>query len=174
MARGEIVAWLNSDDILLPGAVSRAVQAFQRAPEASVIYGEGYLMDRGGNLTRRFPATEPFNLWKLVYLSDYILQQSVFFRRAAVEETFPNISARCASTRRPKPSPEAGAAWRRSGVFWSATPGSSALPVIGSTRWRPGSVWRRTVCAAGRRAGCAPRRRCWAPARGCPHPSRSC
>jgi len=87
MAAGEIVAWLNSDDILLPGAVTRAVNAFAAAPPgAGGVYGEGYLMDREGRFTRRFPATEPFNLWKLVYLSDYILQQSAFFRRAAVEE----------------------------------------------------------------------------------------
>ena len=86
-AKGEIVAWLNSDDILLPGAVTRAVNAFAGVPPGiGAIYGEGYLMDRQGRLTRRFPATEPFNLWKLVYLSDYVLQQSAFFRRAAVEE----------------------------------------------------------------------------------------
>ena len=87
MAKGEIVAWLNSDDILLPGAVTRAVNAFAAAPVAvGAIYGEGYLMDREGRLTGRFPATEPFNLWKLVYLSDYVLQQSTFFRRSALEE----------------------------------------------------------------------------------------
>lgn len=87
MARGEIVAWLNSDDILLPGAVTRAVNAFAAAPpRTGAIYGEGYLMDREGRITGRFPATEPFNLWKLVYVSDYVLQQSTFFRRAAVEE----------------------------------------------------------------------------------------
>ena len=86
-ARGEIVAWLNSDDILLPGAVASAVTAFGAAPPGiGAIYGEGYLMDRKGRFTRRFPATEPFNLWKLAYLSDYVLQQSTFFRRAAVEE----------------------------------------------------------------------------------------
>ncbi|MBZ5580035.1 MAG: glycosyltransferase [Acidobacteriia bacterium] len=85
-ARGEIVAWLNSDDIFLPGAVTRAVQAFAQAPRAGAIYGEGYRMDREGRLAGRFPATEPFNLWKLAYLSDYVLQQSTFFRRAAVEE----------------------------------------------------------------------------------------
>lgn len=90
-AKGDIVAWLNSDDILLPGAVTRAVKAFEDAiPGVSggigAIYGEGYLMDREGRFTRRFPATEPFNLWKLTYLSDYVLQQSTFFRRGAVEE----------------------------------------------------------------------------------------
>ena len=85
-ARGEIVSWLNSDDILFPGAVSRAVRALELAPHAAAVYGEGYLMDAGGRLTRRFPATEPFNLWKLAYLSDYVLQQSTFFRRTAIEE----------------------------------------------------------------------------------------
>jgi len=86
-AAGEIVAWLNSDDILLPGAVTRAVRAFAAAPpRIGAVYGEGYLMNREGRLKRRFPHTEPFNLWKLMYLSDYVLQQSTFFRRAAVEE----------------------------------------------------------------------------------------
>jgi glycosyltransferase involved in cell wall biosynthesis len=87
MAGGEIVAWLNSDDILLPGAVARAVKAFGEAPPGvGAIYGEGYLMDRNGRITGRFPATGPFNLWRLAYLSDYVLQQSTFFRRAAVAE----------------------------------------------------------------------------------------
>ena len=85
-AKGEIVAWLNSDDILLPGAVSRAVRAFGCAPLAGAVYGEGYRMGRDGELTGRFPATQPFNLWRLVYLSDYVLQQSTFFRREAVEQ----------------------------------------------------------------------------------------
>lgn len=87
MAKGEIVAWLNSDDILLPGAITRAVNAFLTAPRGvGGIYGEGYLMDREGRITGRFPATEPFNLWKLVYLSDYVLQQAAFFRRAAIAD----------------------------------------------------------------------------------------
>ncbi|MBN9662465.1 MAG: glycosyltransferase [Acidobacteria bacterium] len=85
-ARGEIVAWLNSDDVLLPGAVSAAVRAFQEAPEVGAIYGEGYCIDREGQVTGRFPATEPFNLWRLTWVCDTILQQSVFFRRLAVEE----------------------------------------------------------------------------------------
>jgi len=84
-ASGEIVAWLNSDDVLLPGAVRRAVEAFRRNPGVSAIYGEGWCMNREGRTTRRFPATEPFNLWKLVHLSDYVLQQSTFFRREAIE-----------------------------------------------------------------------------------------
>lgn len=86
MARGEIVAWINSDDVILPGAVARAVQALERNPAAGAVYGEGYLIDIDGHITARFPATEPFNLWKLVYLSDYILQQTVYIPRAVFDK----------------------------------------------------------------------------------------
>jgi glycosyltransferase involved in cell wall biosynthesis len=86
MARGEVVSWLNSDDIILPGAVSHAVRAFERMPSLRAVYGEGYLIDYDGNVTSRFPATEPFNLWKLIYLSDFILQQTVYFRRSVFDE----------------------------------------------------------------------------------------
>jgi glycosyltransferase involved in cell wall biosynthesis len=86
MAKGEIVSWLNSDDVILSGAVRHAVAAFEAKPELGAVYGEGYLMDEAGNVTGRFPATEPFNLWKLVYLSDYVLQQTLYFRKSVFEE----------------------------------------------------------------------------------------
>lgn len=86
MAKGEIVSWINSDDIILPGAVSKAVQTLVSHPDAGAVYGEGYQIDVNGNFKGRFFATEPFNLWKLVYLYDYILQQTVFFRKCVVEE----------------------------------------------------------------------------------------
>ncbi len=85
LASGSIVAWLNSDDIFLPGAISAAANAFTEKPDAGAVYGEGFLIDREGKITSRFPHTEPLNLWRLVYLSDYILQQTVFFRKEAVE-----------------------------------------------------------------------------------------
>jgi glycosyltransferase involved in cell wall biosynthesis len=85
-ARGEIVSWINSDDVLLPGAVRHAVEALQGNPAAAAVYGEGYCMDLDGRMTRRFPATEPFNLWKLVHLSDYVLQQTLYLRRSALDE----------------------------------------------------------------------------------------
>jgi glycosyltransferase involved in cell wall biosynthesis len=86
MARGEIVAWLNSDDVFLPGAVSAAVAALTDRPDAGAVYGEGYQMDEAGNITSRFAVTQEFNLWRLLNLSDYILQQSVFFRRRVFDE----------------------------------------------------------------------------------------
>lgn len=86
MAKGEIVTWLNSDDLMLPGAISKVIPYFQRDPSVRAVYGEGYLIDREGRITGRFPHTRPFDLWRLVYLSDYILQQTVYFDRRVFAE----------------------------------------------------------------------------------------
>lgn len=86
MAKGEIVSWINSDDIILPGAVAKAVEAMKSHPEAGAVYGEGHLMNRSGEFTGRFPRTEPLNLWKLVHLYDYILQQTLYFRKSVLDE----------------------------------------------------------------------------------------
>src|SRR5258708_7362828 len=86
MARGSILAWLNSDDVYLPGAIRKGVQAFSCTPPPGAVYGEGYLIDREGTITCRFPHTIPLNLWRLTYLSDYILQQSVFFGKDVLDE----------------------------------------------------------------------------------------
>ncbi len=85
-AHGQIVAWLNSDDVLLEGAVAKAVEALAARPEAAAVFGEGYRIDEAGNTLGRFPYTEPFNLWKLVTLYDFVLQQSLFMRRQAVAD----------------------------------------------------------------------------------------
>jgi glycosyltransferase involved in cell wall biosynthesis len=85
MASGSIVAYLNSDDLYLPGAVSAAVAALQANPEFGAVYGEGYRIDAGGSVIARFEVTEEYNLWKLVNVSDYVLQQTVFWRRAVFD-----------------------------------------------------------------------------------------
>ena len=83
MAKGEIVAWLNSDDVYLPGALETVARYFAAHPDVMMIYGEGYMIDQDDKVKMRFPFTEPrFDLWKLIYYGDYILQQSTFFRRS--------------------------------------------------------------------------------------------
>ena len=83
-AKGSIVAWLNSDDTLLPGAIRTAVRAMSLNPEAGAVYGNGYLIDQDGVVMSRFPYTRSPDLWRLLHLSDFILQQTVFFRRSAL------------------------------------------------------------------------------------------
>lgn len=47
-ASGDILAWLNSDDVLLPGAVDLAVSVFNGRPEADVVFGDRIFIDAGG------------------------------------------------------------------------------------------------------------------------------
>lgn len=83
LAKGEIVAWLNSDDVYLPGALEKVGRYFAAHPDVAMVYGEGYMIDENDAIKSRFPFTEPkFDLWKLIYFGDYILQQSTFFRRS--------------------------------------------------------------------------------------------
>lgn len=84
--QGTILAWLNSDDVYLPGAISTAMRAFSTRPASGMVYGEGYVIDRDGEVQGRFPHSRPFDLWRLVHLSDYILQQSAFYCRAALDD----------------------------------------------------------------------------------------
>jgi len=85
-ASGEVLGWLNSDDTYEPGALVKVADYFNRHPEIDLVYGEGYLMAEDGSNKRRFPATEPvFNLTRLIYVWDYILQQATFFRRSLLD-----------------------------------------------------------------------------------------
>jgi hypothetical protein len=86
MASGEILCWLNGDDILLPGAIRRAVEALEEQPEAGFLYGGGRFLLDDGSIGAPFPHTQSFDLWRLVHVNDYILQQSCFFRRWALDE----------------------------------------------------------------------------------------
>ena len=54
MACGQIWMWLNSDDVLLPGGVAAAVEAFLRFPDASLVFGDAEVIDRQGRILEEF------------------------------------------------------------------------------------------------------------------------
>jgi glycosyltransferase involved in cell wall biosynthesis len=82
-ARGEIVAWLNSDDALLPGAVAAAVQAFASHPEATMVYGDTRAVD-GENRILNVLHYRQLSLEDLLCFQ-IIGQPAVFMRRTAFE-----------------------------------------------------------------------------------------
>ena len=80
-ATGEIIGWLNSDDLLMPGAVSRMVKAFQETPEMSVIYGDVISIDQEGQIFNIMR----FDQWNLDDLMTFkIISQPGAFMRADV------------------------------------------------------------------------------------------
>lgn len=48
---GEIMAWLNADDVYAPGALAWAVRMFRERPEAQFIYGHRTIIDEHGRVT---------------------------------------------------------------------------------------------------------------------------
>ena len=78
-SRGAILAYLNSDDILLPGALQTVANAFASNPTTDVIYGDAELIDVSGSVVGAYP-TRAFE--KATFVGDcYICQPAAFWRR---------------------------------------------------------------------------------------------
>ncbi|MDD6070066.1 MAG: glycosyltransferase family 2 protein [Clostridiales bacterium] len=86
MAQGDIVAWLNSDDVYEPHCISRAVEEFQKNDKLGLVYGDGYIIDADSNKLKVFEYTEKFDYWKLVNFWDYIMQPATFFKRETLQK----------------------------------------------------------------------------------------
>lgn len=86
MAKGEIVAWLNSDDTYEPDCISRAVEEFDNNEKLGLLYGDGYIIDEEDRKVKIFEYTQEFDLWKLVNFWDYIMQPATFFRSSYLNE----------------------------------------------------------------------------------------
>lgn len=84
-SQGEVVGWLNADDVYLPGAVSAAVAALAAHPRAGLVYGDWIVMDDGGRELWRVE-TEDFDLDYALNVRNVVPQPSTFIRRSVLEE----------------------------------------------------------------------------------------
>ena len=84
---GEIMAYLNSDDMLLPGTIAYVAQAFAASPELDFVYGHRIFVDRDGSEIGR--AVLPPHDAKSLYWADYVPQETMFWRRRVWESIGP-------------------------------------------------------------------------------------
>ena len=82
MARGDIVGWLNSDDLYLPQTISMAVESFQSHPDVGMVYSNCLEIDSRNEVlgVRR---VGQYDLIELLTLK-IIPQPTVFVRRSIV------------------------------------------------------------------------------------------
>lgn len=78
MASGVIIGWLNSDDTYLPGAIRKAVQAFQQQPSWGMLHGKGQVISENGQTTGIYPSGHADA--KQLFNSCVICQPSAFIR----------------------------------------------------------------------------------------------
>lgn len=84
MSRGEILAYLSADDLLLPNAVSRAVTCLTRNPDAVLAYCDFNLIDPHSQVVRRVTTAE-FDYGIMVSELLCFPGPGAFFRRSAFE-----------------------------------------------------------------------------------------
>jgi glycosyltransferase involved in cell wall biosynthesis len=77
---GEILAWLNSDDLYEPNAVARVARHFVHTPACALLYGRGWYVDDDGLKTGSCDWIRPFDR-ELFLTSNFILQPAAFWRR---------------------------------------------------------------------------------------------
>jgi len=83
-ARGEYFSYLNSDDVLLPGAISAAVEGLDRDPEAGAVYGDAWWIDEHGRQIGAYPVHD-FDP-SLLGRECFICQPASLLRRGAFDK----------------------------------------------------------------------------------------
>ncbi len=89
---GDIIGFLNGDDILTPGTAERVLAYFEDHPELDLIYGRVEWMDRSGKTTGHHSGhiqslDEVLDIYGVWWGQRQWVQPEVFFRRSLWEKT---------------------------------------------------------------------------------------
>jgi glycosyltransferase involved in cell wall biosynthesis len=76
---GEIMGWLNSDDLLLPGALAFIARYFADHPEVDVVYGNRLMIDDNDGQIGAWIL--PGHDDDVLTVADYVPQETLFWRR---------------------------------------------------------------------------------------------
>ncbi len=82
-SQGAIVAYLNSDDTLLPGAISSVVAHFETHPDWDLLYGNARFIDADDRILGDYP-TADYDFQTLVQTC-FVCQPAAFWRRRVIE-----------------------------------------------------------------------------------------
>ncbi|SOZ13910.1 Glycosyl transferase [Cupriavidus taiwanensis] len=85
MAKGTYLAYLSSDDILYPRAISKLVQALEADPSRVCVFPDCELIDEHSNVIKR-DLCRPFHLSDLVVEQECYIGPGALFRRSAFEK----------------------------------------------------------------------------------------
>ena len=84
MARGEVLAYLNSDDLYFPWSVELAVSHLRRHPASAIVYGDAVAV-ADSTRAQRILFQPPFRKSYLLTIGSFA-QPAVFWKRAVTDE----------------------------------------------------------------------------------------
>ncbi|CAN5890445.1 hypothetical protein BH11VER1_BH11VER1_00560 [soil metagenome] len=83
-ATGDIMAWLNSDDLFMPGSLHHVADYFARHPEVDLVYGNRIVINEKSYDVGRWVL--PAHDGELLMWADFIPQETMFWRRSVYEK----------------------------------------------------------------------------------------
>ncbi len=86
LATGDILAYLNSDDVYLPGALEIVAAAFARNPGVGLVYGDCIAVDEAGQPYGVIRG-HPYDVKRMINRGEFVPQQAAFWSREAMNET---------------------------------------------------------------------------------------
>lgn len=86
LATGAYVAYQNSDDVFAPGALWRVADAWQKAPDTDVFFGDMYIIDEQDVILEELRVPS-FSAGCQVHEGMQVFNQSLFIRRSLLAET---------------------------------------------------------------------------------------
>ena len=78
---GEIVAWLNSDDVYEENAINNQVKVLNDNPEIMLVFGDAIIEDEETGIKEKFATAEEFDYYRLIHIRHMIMQPTTFWRR---------------------------------------------------------------------------------------------
>jgi len=84
-ATGDVLAYINADDLLVPGAPTFVAEWFSKHPEIDILCGAIRIIDRHGRSSLRKRTADRFDLANYAAGICTVGQQATFFRRTAFE-----------------------------------------------------------------------------------------
>jgi len=85
IATGDILAYLNSDDLYLPGGIHAIADYFRSHPTTGLVYGECRVVDEQGRVLGYLPR-RGFSLRRTIERAEFLPQQATFWRREVMEK----------------------------------------------------------------------------------------
>lgn len=82
-ASGDLLAYLNSDDVYLPGALAAVLERFRAQPELQLGYGRAWHLRADGAFLEDYP-TERWD-WSRLLETCFICQPATFWRRSVLD-----------------------------------------------------------------------------------------